>query len=249
MLEISEIFGPTVQGEGCRVGRPSVFIRLARCNFRCSGFAVEYISTDGVTKSGCDTYYAVDPCFKQQWQKLTADEVIAQVSHLCGGQAYDIVISGGEPLLFWKNSDFQQVLKHFSELGQRITIETNASLEIEFCKEYQKHILFSMSVKLSFVDEPQHKRVNIAALQNIIQHADACYFKFVINARHAAESIQEIKEITAPWPAVDVYLMPQGDTVEVLAEHDQAVVQLCTEHNYIYCDRTHIRIWDDRRGV
>lgn len=249
MLNVSEIFGPTVQGEGLRVGRPSIFIRLAGCNFRCQGLAVEYIHTTGEKKYGCDTYYAVDPCFKNEWQSLSAQELINQITRLCNNHRYDLVITGGEPLLFWKQTEFQHVIKHFSELNHQITIETNASLAIEFSEEYQKKILFSMSVKLAYVNEAKQKRINIPALQNIIQHSHASYFKFVINSHHAKQCLQEIQAITSQLPPIDVYLMPQGDTIDALAQHDQSVIQLCTEHNYIYCDRTHIRIWNDRRGV
>lgn len=32
---ISEIFGPTIQGEGALIGRPTVFVRTGGCDFRC----------------------------------------------------------------------------------------------------------------------------------------------------------------------------------------------------------------------
>ena len=249
MLDVSEIFGPTVQGEGKRVGRPSIFIRLARCNLSCSGFAVPYIDDKGLQKLGCDTYYAVDPCFKSQWKKQTSADIIAQVSKLSGDNKYDIVISGGEPLLFWKKSDFQELLEYFYKQKQQVTIETNASIAIQFTQLYQTHVLFSMSVKLANANEPVQKRINPQAIKNIVENSIDCYFKFVVNKQEAHFCLAEIKQITSAASDVDVYLMPQGDTVEALAKNDQAVVELCTEHNYIYCDRTHVRIWSDKRGV
>ncbi len=47
MLEINEIFGPTIQGEGKLVGTPSIFIRFGKCNFKCAGFNVEYDTPSG----------------------------------------------------------------------------------------------------------------------------------------------------------------------------------------------------------
>ena len=35
MLAVSEIFGPTHQGEGPSTGRLCGFVRLARCNLSC----------------------------------------------------------------------------------------------------------------------------------------------------------------------------------------------------------------------
>jgi 7-carboxy-7-deazaguanine synthase len=43
-IRISEIFGPTIQGEGPLIGRPTVFVRTAGCDYRCTW---------------CDTLYAV----------------------------------------------------------------------------------------------------------------------------------------------------------------------------------------------
>lgn len=249
MLDVSEIFGPTVQGEGKRVGRPSIFIRLARCNLSCSGFAVQYVDDKGQKKLGCDTYYAVDPCFKSQWKKQTSTDIIEQVTALCGDNKYDIVISGGEPLLFWKKADFQALLAHFYKQKQQVTIETNASITIQFTENYQQHVLFSMSVKLANANEPVQKRINPQAIKNIVDNSTDCYFKFVVNKQEAQSCLTEIKQITGAAAHIDVYLMPQGDTVQALANNDQAVVDLCTKHNYIYCDRTHVRIWSDKRGV
>ena len=251
MLDVSEIFGPTIQGEGRRVGRPSIFIRFARCNFSCSGFAVEYITPEGETKQGCDTYYAVDPCFKKQWQRCTSAQIIDQVEQLTSNVNYpiDIVITGGEPLLFWKRKAFQELLKHFVDHQHLVTIETNASLDIVIDQPYQQQLIFSMSVKLINSGELERKRINIDALNTILTNCQQSYFKFVVDRQNAAQCIEEIQRITSVLPNTDVYLMAQGDTVSSLSENDQAVIDLCIEHNYIYADRTHIRIWDDQRGV
>ncbi|XPV54748.1 MAG: hypothetical protein ACNI3H_07570 [Halarcobacter ebronensis] len=75
MLEVNEIFGPTIQGEGKRVGTASVFIRFGKCNFKCEGFAVEYETPSGIKKCACDSYYAVDPAFKDQWHTFQMHKV------------------------------------------------------------------------------------------------------------------------------------------------------------------------------
>ncbi|MDQ3757733.1 MAG: 7-carboxy-7-deazaguanine synthase QueE, partial [Actinomycetota bacterium] len=35
-LVVSEVFGPTWQGEGPSVGRTAAFVRLGRCNLACT---------------------------------------------------------------------------------------------------------------------------------------------------------------------------------------------------------------------
>ncbi len=250
MLEVNEIFGPTIQGEGKRVGSPSVFIRFGKCNFRCEGFAVEYETPSGVKKCSCDSYYAVDPVFKDQWHTFSsANELILKVKSFLPSYKCDIVITGGEPLLYWKNEEFQKVLKYYIQNDYAVTIETNASLNIDITQEYQKKILFSMSVKLSNSLEPLKKRVNIKTLTQIINNCEDKYLKFVINKDFLIKAKKEIEEILQQIPKVEVYLMPMGDTALQMNENSEAVINLALESGFKYCDRLHIRVWDNKRGV
>lgn len=81
---ISEIFGPTIQGEGALVGAPTVFVRTGGCDSRCAW---------------CDTLYAVLPAYKGQWQRQTPDAILAEVERLAGGHSLLVTISGGNPAL------------------------------------------------------------------------------------------------------------------------------------------------------
>ena len=249
LLEINEIFGPTIQGEGKLVGTPSIFIRLGKCNFKCEGFNVEYETPSGIKKCSCDSYYAVDMAFKEQWQKMDAKGVIANVLQLEPNYKIDIVITGGEPLLYWRNEEFQKLLKYYIENGYKVTIETNASLNIELEKAYQKQILFSMSVKLSNSLEPLKKRINLSTLSKIITQTQGSYLKFVIDENFKNKANEEIKELVSKLPMVDVFLMPMGDTAKQISENSEAVIKLAIENGYKYCDRLHIRVWDNKRGV
>lgn len=249
MLEINEIFGPTIQGEGKFLGTPSIFIRFARCNMKCTGFGVKYKTPKGEVKKSCDTYYAVDPSFKKQWEKLSSKDIIKKVSKLQPDYKIDIVITGGEPLLYWGNEEFQEILKYYIEKGHRLTIETNASLDIEFTQEYQKKIVFSQSVKLSNSLESYKKRVNINTLTKISKETSNSYLKFVVEKNSKDETVLEIKEILKQLPKIDTYLMPMGSTVKELDVNSEAVINMAIENSFIYSDRLHIRIWDNKRGV
>ena len=48
-IRISEIFGPTIQGEGALIGQPTVFVRTGGCDYRCAW---------------CDSLHAVDSRFR-----------------------------------------------------------------------------------------------------------------------------------------------------------------------------------------
>jgi len=91
---ISEIFGPTIQGEGALIGRPTIFVRTGGCDFRCSW---------------CDTLYAVLPEHKASWRPMVADRIWAEVERLSGAKPILVTLSGGNPAL--------QPLEPLLELG------------------------------------------------------------------------------------------------------------------------------------
>jgi 7-carboxy-7-deazaguanine synthase len=105
---ISEIFGPTIQGEGALVGRPTVFVRTGGCDFRCSW---------------CDTLYAVLPEHKGDWTPRSAEEVLAQVEELTSGFPILITLSGGNPAL----QPLEALLDLGHERGHSFALETQGS--------------------------------------------------------------------------------------------------------------------------
>ncbi|WP_419677839.1 7-carboxy-7-deazaguanine synthase QueE [Aliarcobacter lanthieri] len=254
MLEINEIFGPTIQGEGKFVGSPSIFIRFGKCNFSCVGFGVEYETPSGVKKCACDSYYAVDKEFKDNWEKYSSHlDIINEVNKLLENFNYkykiDIVITGGEPLLYWNKIEFQKLLKYYIDNNHRVTIETNASLDINIKEEFQKKLIFSMSVKLSNSLEPLKRRVNKKTLKNILENTSKSYLKFVIGNDFLTQAIDEIKDILDDIPKCEVYLMPLGDTSKQIDENSINVINLAIKYGFKYSDRLHIRVWNNQRGV
>jgi 7-carboxy-7-deazaguanine synthase len=105
---ISEIFGPTIQGEGSLVGRPTVFVRTGGCDFRCSW---------------CDTLYAVLPEYKGDWVPRSPAEILAQVETLSGNFPILITLSGGNPAL----QPLEPLLDLGHERGHSFAMETQGS--------------------------------------------------------------------------------------------------------------------------
>lgn len=257
MLPVRELFGPTIQGEGARAGNISFFIRFGGCNFTCAGFGVEYKTPSGETKFGCDSWYSVDKAFKKEWDVLSYKDMVIRMNSLIAKSNLhakdikaDIIVTGGEPLIYWKHDEFQNFLIYYISRGHKITIETNASIDIDFTKEYQKEIIFSMSVKLKNSGEPEHKRLNIDNISNILENAQNSYFKFVVNAEDKDSIALEIDSILQeiPWFA-SVYLMPMGETNEILNKNALPCAELALEKGWKYSDRLHIRLWNDKEGV
>ena len=250
MLEINEIFGPTIQGEGKYTGNPSVFVRFGKCNMQCPGFEVEYETPSGIKKCSCDSFYASDSAFRDEWAKYkTADALILEVAKFLPRYKVDIVITGGEPLLYWNDEEFQKFMKFYVDNDYKITIETNASLNINLNEIWHKKIIFSMSVKLSNSGEKQSKRINISTLKNIIKVSPKSYLKFVVDKDSLSKASDEIDEILKQIPKCEVYLMPLGDTSEIIDKNSLSVIELALEKGYKYSDRLHIRVWNNKRGV
>lgn len=108
-IRISEIFGPTIQGEGPLIGRPTVFVRTAGCDYRCSW---------------CDTLYAVLPEYREEWSHMTPSEVLARVNVLAANRPLLISLSGGNPAL--QPLDSLITLGHRS--GHSFAMETQGSV-------------------------------------------------------------------------------------------------------------------------
>lgn len=254
MLEINEIFGPTIQGEGKFCGNISMFIRFGKCNFRCAGFGVEYETPSGAKKCSCDSFHAVDMAFRDSWQKYdTCTQIIDIVEEKFKTSALqikpDIVITGGEPLLYWGYDEFQKLLKFYIQNGYRVTIETNGSLDIDITDDYQKQLIFSVSVKLSNSGESEQKRINLETLNKIFCANKDSYLKFVVDLEHHQKCENEIKSIVSHLATNEIYVMPKGDTADELDKNSASTVALALKYGYKYTDRLHIRIWGNKRGV
>jgi len=224
-IPISEIFY-SIQGEGKYIGRPSIFIRVGGCNLSCPSFS----------NHGCDSFYAVDKKYKSSWKMMSVGEIIAEIEKY---YPCDIVLTGGEPTLYYKK------LYPIIEKFKNITIETNATIYIDFEKyPAYKKVTFAMSVKLSNSGEKLDDRVKKDAIQNIAKNAKDSFFKFVLNE----DLNEEIKEITTGINN-DIYCMPLGENKIELQKNAPFVFDFCLKYNYFYSDRIHIRLFSKKRGV
>ncbi|QCT94095.1 7-carboxy-7-deazaguanine synthase QueE [Caminibacter mediatlanticus TB-2] len=228
LLPISEIFY-SIQGEGKYSGTPSIFVRVGGCNLTCPGFG----------NKGCDSYYAVDKSYKNEWKNFSIEEIKKEFSKYLKFNPH-LVITGGEPTLYYEK--LYPLIEWFS--GE-ITIETNATIFIDF-EKYPKYkdVTFAMSVKLSNSGEEYKKRVNKKAILNISKNAKKSFFKFVIDK----DLKKEIEDITEGIN-LEIYCMPLGASKEELEKNAKFVFDFCLKNGYSYSDRIHIRLFGKKKGV
>ena len=103
MLTVNEIFH-SIQGEGTRAGRPSVFVRLTGCPLRCAW---------------CDTAYAF-----HEGTRRTIDEVVVEAA---GHPSRLLCLTGGEPLA--QPGAFDLVVRLLDE-GWEVVVETSGHVSL-----------------------------------------------------------------------------------------------------------------------
>ncbi|MET1030342.1 7-carboxy-7-deazaguanine synthase QueE [Domibacillus tundrae] len=109
MIPVLEIFGPTVQGEGAVIGRKTMFVRTAGCDYRCSW---------------CDSAFTWDGSAKDAIRKMSPAEIYEELV-ATGGDTFDhVTISGGNPALL---PHIDGLLELFKEKGITSALETQGS--------------------------------------------------------------------------------------------------------------------------
>lgn len=123
-IPVLEIFGPTVQGEGMSIGRRTMFVRTAGCDYRCSW---------------CDSAFTWDGSAREELRRLGAEEIWAELAALADGGFDHVTLSGGNPLLLPQLGSLVELLR---SKGIRIAVETQGSV-------WQDWVLLTDEVTLS----------------------------------------------------------------------------------------------------
>ena len=108
-IPVLEVFGPTIQGEGRVIGRKTMFVRTAGCDYRCSW---------------CDSAFTWDGSAKEDIQLMSAEEIYNKLREVGGDNFNHVTISGGNPALI---KGIQDLVDLFEEHHIQTALETQGS--------------------------------------------------------------------------------------------------------------------------
>jgi 7-carboxy-7-deazaguanine synthase len=226
-VNLNEIFGPTIQGEGPHSGQLVSFVRLAGCNLSCSW---------------CDTPYSWD------WERFDKDkeshkvsiEEIADRVRVIG--APRIILTGGEPLL-----QQRMVPELFHLTGYKIDVETNGTRKPND-DTVAAVDLFNVSTKLSHASDPASLRIVDEAMETFSDLAwvGKAVFKFVCESVADFDEIFELRD-RYNLPNHSIWVMPEGYTKARHLKHLEELADPVVEQRWNLTTRIHVLAWETIR--
>lgn len=240
-----EIFH-TIQGEGPSVGMPAVFIRASRCNLHChwcdTDHTWNFVGTPWPHAKDSVVGYA-----KHRKEDVTvALDPVDAAERILAFRCGRAVITGGEPLLQQEGFLEMIVAIRRQRPDYRIEVETNGT-RMPTPEMVEAVDQFNVSPKLANSGMAEGLRVRPEVLRALAANPRA-WFKFVV-ARPG--DLEEILRLCADHGIVGerVSLMPEGRTAVELDLTAGWLAESCRDLGLRFCDRLHVRLWGDRRGV
>ena len=240
----AEIFA-AIQGEGLSAGRPSVFVRLSRCNLACHWCDTAYTwHFEGDNRAHKDGL-----AFTRTENQVTLDETeVAARIHAIGQDmpTRRLVITGGEPLL--QGAALARMLTQLRAMhdGWHVEVETNGTVAPHPALDPLVH-QYNVSPKLAHSGNPADLALIPERLDAWAQDPRAT-FKFVIAAPQDAEQVHALAAVHT-IPPHRIYLMPEGRDGPTLHTRLRWLAEICLTHGYALTDRLHIHLSGDTRGT
>jgi len=231
LIPISEIFGPTLQGEGSLVGRPTIFVRVGGCDFMCSW---------------CDSLYAVLPEHRHTWTKMNSEEILNEIKKLSSKPVL-VTLSGGNPALY----DFSELIDVGHKEGYTFTIETQGSIPAKWMDKLDSITLSPKppSSNMKF-DENKFREtiINIKDVSKItlkVVVSDLNDYKFAVKIFEMYSDFKLIKCITP------CNVSPGDPDLDLIYEKTRHVADLVINDclfDVAVIPQMHVLLWGNTRG-
>jgi len=237
VIRVSEIFGPTIQGEGALIGQPTVFVRTGGCDYRCDW---------------CDSLHAVESEYRATWAPMAAETVMAEVARLSGDRPIMVTLSGGNPAI----QPLGPLITAGRARGYRFALETQGSIARDWFADLDMLVLSPKPPSSGMV-------VDWAAFKACLEMARDAPTVLKIVVFDEADYLWA-REVAGRYPDLPLYLQP-GNHTPPPPEDDSAVVDrdgLDARMRWLV-DRVvgdgwfaahvlpqlHVTLWGNQRGV
>lgn len=237
-IRVSEIFGPTIQGEGALTGLPTVFVRMGGCDYRCSW---------------CDTLYAVDSSFRDQWKPMSPTAIMSEIASLSGGKPLLVSLSGGNPAI----QPLGALIDLGHEQGYRFALETQGSVVKDW---------FSKLDNLTLSPKPPSSEMETDwdLLANCVAAAGSDTETIMKVVVFDDRDYAYAKEVHRRFPRLRMYLQPGNHTPGTVKETEPTIdmsgvmdrmrwlIDKVVDDEWYdatVLPQLHVLIWGNERGV
>lgn len=231
-LEVAEMFGDTVQGEGINTGVPATFLRLQHCSLNCG-----WCDSNEVWRSG--NPYTVKEIL-DIWAENGFVKKFEEGQHL--------VLTGGSPLK--QQLNLIELIRQFIErFGFRPYTEVENEAVLKVHPMFANYIdCWNNSPKLKSSGNTARARYKPDLISQLSKMNNA-WFKFVVTEDSDWDEIKRDFLDTDLIRRDQVILMPEGATREELEETRELTVNIAIREGVRFSDRIHIILWNKKTGV
>lgn len=237
-IRVSEIFGPTIQGEGVLIGLPTVFVRTGGCDYRCSW---------------CDSMHAVDPAYRGDWTPMSPEAIWTRIRELSADVPLTVSLSGGNPAI----QPFGALISLGHLSGYRFALETQASIARDWFADLDVLVLSPKGPSSGM-------KTDWTLVDACLAAAGGCpetVLKFVVSDE---VDYAFARDAAARYPQLPVYLQPVNHTPPPARDENAPVdMQGLNDRLLWLVDKTisdrwfdvrvlpqlHVILWGNKRGV
>lgn len=232
ILEVSEFFMNTIQGEGVYTGVPAAFLRLQRCTLNC-------VFCDSLEVWRVGNPYTVNELI----ELMMKFELVQKLK-----RGHHLVITGGSPLR-QQSAVISLLIAFKKKFGFRPFVEIENECVLRPYDGLIKYVdCWNNSPKLKNSGNSDVARYKPKILKQMSSLPNS-WFKFVITNEL---DWREIKRDFIDCELIkkeQVILMPEGQTQDELAKSKGLTVQMAIQNDVRYCTREHIVLWNKKTGV
>lgn len=240
-LVVSEVFGPTIQGEGPTLGRTAAFLRVGGCHLACSWCDTAYTWDWRGTSDMADEQGApFDPGV--ELERVTP-AAAAKRTLDCLPDGGILVVSGGEPLN--QQPALAATLRYVREQRARLEVEVETSGSRRVTPRFDAQVeRYNVSLKLAHSGNDFDAAIVPAAIRALADTGKAAW-KFVVAT---VGQLAEVESLVDRHDLAPVWIMPEGRDPDTVTDATRRIADATVAYGWNLTTRLHLYAWGGERG-